>query len=287
MELLSTSRSFGGEQRIYRHMSKITGTPMRLAVFVPPQAAQGVVPVVWYLSGLTCNEENFTVKAGAQRMAAELGLMLVAPDTSPRGEGVPDDANYDFGQGAGFYVDAIQAPWNEHFKMDSYITKELPQLIEQHLPADMSKQSIMGHSMGGHGAISLALRNPGRYVSVSALAPLASPMASAWGQKALKGYLGEDLGAWKAYDACALLRQGANIPGLLVDQGVDDAFVNQLQPKLLEEACREAGVLLRLRMQEGYDHSYFFVASFIDDHLRYHAARLAGVDVGPALDALA
>jgi S-formylglutathione hydrolase len=250
---------------------------MQFAAFVPPQAEHGRVPAVWYLSGLTCTEENFTVKAGAQRTASELGLLLIAPDTSPRGQGVPEDPNgaYDFGLGAGFYVDATKEPWARNYRMRSYIERELPALVEAGLPADLSRQAIMGHSMGGHGALTIALRNPNRFKSVSAFAPISSPMNCPWGEKALGGYLGEDRQAWRAYDACALIADGARIPGLLADQGTADNFLeSQLKPELLEEACQKAGIPLTLRRQEGYDHSYFFIATFMEDHLRWHAARL-------------
>jgi S-formylglutathione hydrolase len=277
-EIVAQNRCFGGVQYIYRHMSRETGTPMRFAAFVPPQAAGQKVPVFWFLSGLTCTEENFTVKAGAQRVAAELGLMLIAPDTSPRGEGVPGDpaGSYDFGLGAGFYVDAVQAPYAANYRMRSYIETELPALVAGTLPADMARQSICGHSMGGHGAITIALRNPGRFRAVSAFAPIASPINCPWGQKALGGYVGPDQAAWRAYDSCALIADGHRLPGLLVDQGTADNFlVSQLKPELLEAACAAAGINLTLRRQEGYDHSYYFIASFIEDHLRYHAAALA------------
>jgi S-formylglutathione hydrolase len=276
-EVVSQSRSFGGTQFVYRHASHETGTPMRLAAFVPPQANGSKVPVVWFLSGLTCTEENFTVKAGAQRMASELGLILIAPDTSPRGEGVPDDAEgaYDFGLGAGFYVDATQEPWTRNYRMRSYIERELPALVAQNLPADMDRQGMTGHSMGGHGALTIALRNPGRFKAVSAFAPIASPMSCPWGEKALSNYIGSDRAAWRDYDACALIESGARLPDLLVDQGTADSFLDsQLKPQLLEAACARAGQPLTLRMQEGYDHSYFFIATFIEDHLRWHAERL-------------
>ncbi len=278
LELVAQNRSFGGVQYIYRHPSAETGTPMRFAAFVPPQAEHGSVPVFWFLSGLTCTEENFTVKAGAQRVAAELGLMLIAPDTSPRGEGVPGDpaGSYDFGLGAGFYVDAKQAPFTANYRMRSYIESELPALVAANLPADMARQSICGHSMGGHGAITLALRNPGRFRAVSAFAPIASPINCPWGQKALGGYIGPDQAAWREYDSCALIEDGRRVPALLVDQGLADNFlVTQLKPELLEAACGAAGIKLTLRRQAGYDHSYYFIASFIEDHLRYHAAALA------------
>jgi S-formylglutathione hydrolase len=276
-EVVSQSRSFGGTQFVYRHASRETGTPMRLAAFVPPQANASKVPVVWFLSGLTCTEDNFTVKAGAQRVASELGLILIAPDTSPRGEGVPDDAQgaYDFGLGAGFYVDATQEPWTKHYRMRSYLERELPALVAETLPADMSRQGITGHSMGGHGALTIALRNPGRFKAVSAFAPIASPMNCPWGEKALSNYIGPDRAAWRDYDACALIESGARLPDLLVDQGTADSFLeSQLKPQLLEAACVKAGQPLTLRMQEGYDHSYFFIATFIEDHLRWHARRL-------------
>ena len=279
LETVSRARCFGGEQRVYRHRSAETGTDMRFAAFLPPQAMEGGVrvPVVWFLAGLTCTEENFTVKAGAQRVAAELGLMLVAPDTSPRGEGVPDDPKgaYDFGLGAGFYVDATQEPWSKHYRMESYVARELPALVGAELPADMGRQGIMGHSMGGHGAITLALRNQGRFAAVSAFAPISSPLNCPWGEKALGGYLGPDRAGWRAHDSCALIEDGARVPDLLVDQGTADNFLdNQLKPQLLEAACARAGIPLTLRRQEGYDHSYFFIASFVEDHLRWHAERL-------------
>lgn len=277
LEIVSRSRCFGGTQFVYRHTSTATSTEMRFSAFVPPQAEEKKVPVVWFLSGLTCTEENFTVKAGAQRIAAELGLLIIAPDTSPRGEGVPDDpaGAYDFGLGAGFYVDATAAPWSQHYRMRAYIEQELPALVSAELPAEMSRQSIMGHSMGGHGAITIALRNPGRFASVSALAPITSPMRCPWGTKALAGYLGADQSAWRAYDSCALIADGARLPDLLVDQGTADNFVqDQLHPEFLEAACTAVGIPLTLRRQEGYDHSYFFIATFISDHLRYHASAL-------------
>jgi len=279
LEVVSRSRCFGGTQFVYRHESSETSTPMRLSVYQPPQADEGPVPVVWFLSGLTCTEENFTVKAGAQRVAAELGLMIIAPDTSPRGEGVPDDPEgaYDFGLGAGFYVDATREPWSRHYRMRSYLEHELPLIVAAELPADMRCQGIMGHSMGGHGALTIALRNPGRFAAVSALAPIASPMHCPWGEKALGGYLGPNRNVWRAYDACALIEDGARLPDLLVDQGTADTFLaTQLKPELLERACAEAAIPLMLRRQEGYDHSYFFIASFIEDHLRWHRSRMGG-----------
>jgi S-formylglutathione hydrolase len=274
LETLSEQLCFGGVQRTYRHQSTATRTPMRFAAFVPP--GEGPFPVLWFLAGLTCTEENFTTKAGAQRAAAEHGLILIAPDTSPRGDDVPDDDAYDFGKGAGFYVDATEAPWSANFRMRSYIEDELPALVAANLPADMARQGITGHSMGGHGALTVALRNPGRFRSVSAFAPIVSPLNCPWGEKALTGYLGPDSAAWRAYDACALIEDGARVPDILVDQGDADQFLTeQLKPALLAEACRAAGIDLTLRMQPGYDHSYYFIASFIADHIAWHAERLA------------
>jgi S-formylglutathione hydrolase len=276
-EAVSAARCFGGTQHVFRHRSAMTGTDMRFAAFVPPQAEAGKRPVLWFLAGLTCTEENFTVKAGAQRVAAELGLILIAPDTSPRGEGVPDDPDkaYDFGLGAGFYLDATQQPWARNYRMESYIIRELPEIVAATLPADSARQGIMGHSMGGHGALTLALRHPGRFASVSAFAPIASPMNCPWGEKALGGYLGPDRATWRGHDSCALIEDGARLPALLVDQGTADGFLeSQLKPQLLEAACAKAGIPLTLRRQAGYDHSYFFIASFVEDHLRWHARAL-------------
>jgi S-formylglutathione hydrolase len=273
LETLSAQRCHGGVQSYHRHNSAETGTAMRFAVFAPP--GEGPHPVVWFLAGLTCTEDNFTVKAGAQRTAAQLGLMLIAPDTSPRGDGVADDPAYDMGQGAGFYVDATQAPWTPHFRMRSYIERELPAVIAENFAADMHRQGIMGHSMGGHGALTIALRDPGRFKAVSAFAPIVSPLNCPWGEKALGCYLGADRSAWRAYDACALIDDGARVAEILVDQGDADTFLDsQLKPERLEAACARAGIALTLRRQPGYDHSYWFIQSFIDDHLRWHAARL-------------
>lgn len=277
LEVVSESRSFGGMQYVYRHVSAATGTSMRFAVYVPPRSGGDRFPVVWFLSGLSCTEENFTVKAGAQRVAAELGLILIAPDTSPRGEGVPDDpaGAYDLGHGAGFYLDAIEKPWSTHYRMRTYLESELPELIFAELPADSGRQGITGHSMGGHGALTLALRNPGRYAAVSALAPICAPMQCPWGQKALTNYLGADRARWREYDATALIEDGARLPHLLIDQGDADQFrQTQLMPWLLLSACERAGIPLTYREREGYDHSYFFVTSFIEDHLRWQADRL-------------
>ncbi|TBW40911.1 S-formylglutathione hydrolase [Siculibacillus lacustris] len=277
LDIVSRSKCFGGTQTTYRHASAETRCDMRFSVFAPPHAEREAVPVVWFLSGLTCTEENFTVKAGAQRVAAERGLMLIAPDTSPRGEGVPGDpaGSYDFGFGAGFYVDATQAPWSTNYRMRSWLEHELPGLVGRELPVDMMRQGIMGHSMGGHGALTLALREPSRFASVSAFAPIASPMNCSWGEKAFTRYLGPNRTMWRTYDACALIEDGARLPGLLVDQGTADGFLAaQLKPELLEAACEAARMPLTLRRQDGYDHSYFFIAGFIADHLRWHAERL-------------
>lgn len=279
LETVSTNRMFGGVQGVYRHQSRETKTPMTFSVFLPPQAAEvgARLPVVWYLSGLTCTHANVTEKGQFQRACAELGLIFVAPDTSPRGEGVPDDAEgaYDFGLGAGFYVDATQAPWAANYRMESYVVSELPELIAANFAVDMARQGLTGHSMGGHGALTLALKNPGRWQSVSAFAPISSPMRCPWGEKALGGYLGADRDTWRRHDATALLENGARVPELLVDQGEADTFLKgQLKPELLEEACAKAGVPLTLRRQPGYDHSYYFIASFMGDHLAWHAQRL-------------
>lgn len=276
LTIVSESHCFGGIQRVYSHLSRETGTQMRLAVFLPPAAEHGPVPALIFLSGLSCSEENFTVKAGAQRYAAEHGLMLIAPDTSPRGEGVPDDPDYDLGQGAGFYVDATQAPWSRHFRMYSYVADELPTLIGEQLPLRPGALGISGHSMGGHGALVLALRRPDRFRSVSALAPICQPSAVPWGTRAFTAYLGADPASWRDYDACALLAEH-RFPGpVLVDQGDADKFLStQLRPDALAHACAAAGQPLQLRSQPGYDHSYFFIATFIGDHVAHHAAALA------------
>lgn len=275
IETKSTARSYGGTQGVYTHASTATGTPMTFAVYVPPHAEGARLPVVWYLSGLTCTHANVTDKGEYRRACAALGLILVAPDTSPRGDGVADDPAYDMGQGAGFYVDATQAPWTPHFRMWRYVTEELPALIAEHFPADMTRQSIMGHSMGGHGALTIGLTFADRFKAVSAFAPIVAPSQVPWGEKALGGYLGEDRAAWRAHDAVALIEDGARIPALLVDQGDADQFLSeQLRPQLLADACAAAGIDLTLRMQPGYDHSYYFIATFMADHLRWHAERL-------------
>ena len=277
LETVAQSRAHGGVQGVYAHASEATGTRMEFSVFVPPHAAGARLPVVWYLSGLTCTQAIVTEKGEFRAACAEHGLIFVAPDTSPRGEGVPDDpaGAYDFGLGAGFYLDATQAPFATHYRMKSYIEDELPGLVAAHFPADMSRQSIMGHSMGGHGALTISLRNPGRFRATSAFAPIVAPTQVPWGQKALSGYLGEYSALWEAHDACALIAAGARPDALLVDQGTADGFLDtQLCPQLLEAACREAGIDLTLRMQEGYDHSYYFISSFMADHLAWHARRL-------------
>lgn len=277
-EVLSEHRAFGGVQGFYTHASVACGGPMRFSVFLPPQVKTRSVPAVYYLAGLTCTEETFPAKAGAQRVAAELGVALVACDTSPRASRYPgDDASWDFGQGAGFYLDATEAPWAETYKMETYVTRELPALVEATFPVTPGARGIMGHSMGGHGALTLALRNPGLYRSVSALAPIVAPSEVPWGTKAFEGYLGKDESRWLAHDACALLAK-ATLPGpLLVDQGLGDKFLErELQPERLERACAAAGQELVLRRHEGYDHGYYFVASFIADHLAHHGKALLG-----------
>jgi S-formylglutathione hydrolase len=277
LEQVAAHRCFGGTQGFYRHASAETGTPMRFAVFVPPQAASGPRPVLYFLSGLTCTEENFTTKAGAQRRAAELGLVLVMPDTSPRGTDLPGEhESWDFGSGAGFYVDATEAPWSLNYRMYSYVTRELPALVAENFPVETSQAGLFGHSMGGHGALVTALRNPGAWRSVSAFAPIVAPMHCPWGEKALSAYLGPDRARWRAYDSCALIEDGHRVPAILVDQGTEDPFLDQqLQPERLEAACRQAGIPLTLRRQAGYDHSYYFISSFVEDHLEWHAERLA------------
>ena len=278
METVSIVQAHGGRQGVYRHRSVETGTDMTFSVFVPDHAPGTKLPLVWYLSGLTCTHANVTEKGEYRRACAELGLIFVAPDTSPRGDGVADDPAYDLGQGAGFYVDATEAPWAPHFRMASYIERELPSVIAAAFPADMSAQAITGHSMGGHGALTIALRNPGRFRSVSAFAPIVAPGQVPWGQKALAAYLGPDRAAWAEHDAVALIEAGARVPGLLVDQGAADPFLEeQLRPELLRTACERDGIPLELRIQAGYDHSYYFISTFMADHLRWHAERLRSV----------
>ena len=277
LELLSSNRSFGGWHRRYRHRSSTLDCDMQFAVYLPPQAEQGErLPVLYWLSGLTCTDENFMQKAGAQRVAAELGLVLVAPDTSPRGEGVPGDPDgaWDFGLGAGFYLNASEQPWARHYRMHDYVVHELPALIEAHLPVS-ERRGISGHSMGGHGALVCALRNPGRYRSLSAFAPISNPLDCPWGEKAFSRYLGEDRATWPAWDACTLLAGATQKLPILVDQGEADSFLEtQLKPLALKVAAEAVGYPLTLRLQPGYDHSYYFIASFIEDHLRHHAAAL-------------
>ena len=279
LELLSEHACFGGSQRFYRHASTQIGLPMRFSVFLPPQAAHGPVPTLLYLAGLTCNEETFMTKAGAQRFAAELGLALIAPDTSPRGANVPGEADsWDFGLGAGFYLDAIQAPWATHYRMESYLTQELLKLVAGALPIDAGRIGIFGHSMGGHGALTLALRHPDLFSSVSAFAPICAASQCPWGQKAFQGYLGGDQGEWLRHDATALMNACRAAPftgSILIDQGLSDKFLaEQLHPELFEAACEKAGQPLTLRRHADYDHGYYFITTFMADHLRHHAAQL-------------
>jgi S-formylglutathione hydrolase len=278
IETVSEQRCFGGTQGFYSHDSEACGGPMRFAVYLPPAAENGPVPVLYFLAGLTCTAETFTIKAGAQRLAAELGLALVMPDTSPRGTGIAGaTGDWEFGEGAGFYLDANEAPWSDRFRMYTYVVDELPRLLAERFPLDMGRQGIFGHSMGGHGALTIALRNPGRYRSVSAFAPIVAPSGVPWGEKAFARYLGDDRKAWAKYDASALVASGSRIEGtILIDQGEADNFlVDQLQPQRFEAACEDAGQKLELRMQPGYDHSYYFIQSFVEDHLRHHAKALA------------
>lgn len=278
METLSQTRSHGGTQGVYRHASSATGTDMTFAVFVPDHAPGERLPVLWYLSGLTCTHANVMEKGEYRAACAAQRVILVAPDTSPRGDDVPDAAEeYDLGKGAGFYVDATQEPWAKHYRMREYIEQELPALVAKDFPADMARQGITGHSMGGHGALTIALRNPGRFRSVSAFAPICAPSQVPWGEKALGRYLGEDRAAWAQYDAVALIEGGARLPDLLVDQGSADNFLDsQLHTPLLEAACAAAGIPATIRMQEGYDHSYFFISTFMAEHVAWHAERLKG-----------
>jgi S-formylglutathione hydrolase len=273
---LAEHACFGGVQGLYQHDSSVIGLPMKFGVYAPPQARAGRVPVLFYLAGLTCTEETFAIKAGAQRVAAQLGLMLVTPDTSPRGTGVPGaDAAWDFGNGAGFYLDATQPPWATRWRMGSYITQELRRIVVESFAGDGDAVGIFGHSMGGHGALTLALKNPSIYRSVSAFAPIAAPTQCPWGVKAFGGYLGEDREAWARYDATELVRGGARVPALLIDQGLADPFLaEQLHPDRFEQACAAAGQPLTLRRHEGYDHGYFFIATFVEDHLVHHAGIL-------------
>lgn len=277
LKTISEHKCYDGVQGFYQHDSAEVRLPMRFSVFSPPHARHGKVPVLYYLAGLTCTEETFMVKAGAQRFAAKAGIMLVAPDTSPRGANIPGEADsWDFGLGAGFYVDAQRQPWARHYRMYSYVTQELPQLIGEHFPAQANRQGIFGHSMGGHGALVCALRNPDRYRSLSAFAPISAPSRVPWGQKAFKGYLGEDQSAWQEYDATELVKR-ETFPGpILIDQGLGDKFLEeQLKPELFETACKQAKQSLQIRRHAGYDHGYYFIATFIEDHLRHHAMQLS------------
>ncbi|MCX2972833.1 S-formylglutathione hydrolase [Halieaceae bacterium IMCC8485] len=277
MEKIGENICFGGRQLRYCHASDVLGCEMNFSIYLPPQAEQGKVPVLYWLSGLTCTDENFVTKAGAQRYAAEHGIAIVAPDTSPRGEGVPDDpeAAWDFGLGAGFYVNATQSPWSQHYRMYDYVVTELPALLKAQFPVDEARMAISGHSMGGHGALTIALKNPGRFKSVSAFSPICSPLRCPWGEKALGMYLGDDRATWAEHDSCALMAHVEEKLPALVDQGDADNFLQeQLKPELLQEVANSVGYPLELRMQPGYDHSYFFIASFIGEHIAFHASHL-------------
>lgn len=276
MKTIFTTKSHGGIQGVYQHQSAVCACDMTFAVFLPPQAEDGPCPVVWYLSGLTCTHANVMEKGEYRRTAAELGLIVVCPDTSPRGEGVPDEPdNWQFGSGAGFYVDATQPPYDRNYRMASYLIEELPGLISREFPADMERQAIFGHSMGGHGALTLALKHPDRFSSCSAFAPIVQPSTADWSVGAFRKYLGSDETAWRAYDACALVEDGHRFSEFLIDQGTADGFLEEgLRPWLFEAACKRAGIPLTLNMREGYDHSYYFISTFMEDHLRWHAERL-------------
>ena len=277
IETLSTNRAFGGTQGVYSHLSKETGTEMTFSVYVPPHHEGAKLPVLWYLSGLTCTPANVTEKGEYRAACAQHGIVFVAPDTSPRGDDVPDaEDEYDFGKGAGFYVDATQEPWRSNYRMRGYIERELPEVIDAGFPVDMARQSITGHSMGGHGALTIALRNPARFCSVSAFSPIVAPARVPWGEKALGRYLGPDRSTWREYDAVALIEDGARLDHLLVDQGTADNFLDeQLRPGLLSMACAKAGMEPEIRMQEGYDHSYYFISTFMAEHVAWHAKRLS------------
>ena len=281
-EIISEHACFGGTMGIYRHPSEANNCDMQFSVFVPPQAESRKAPVLWFLSGLTCSEETFMIKSGAQKFAAELGLILISPDTSPRGDDVPDDPDgaYDFGIAAGFYLNATQDPWAANFQMYDYLTKELPEIIFSEFPAYEDRQGIFGHSMGGHGALTLGLKNPDTFRSISAFAPICSPMNCPWGQKAFGNYLGSDQSTWPEYDATELVKQLVDVrpqSKILIDQGMDDQFLQQeLHPHLFEAACAENSVDLELRRHEGYDHGYYFISTFMEDHLKHHAGLLAG-----------
>ena len=276
MDLLSNAKSFGGWQRVYRHDSTECACPMTFAIYLPPQIEDGPVPVLWYLSGLTCTHQNVMDKGEYRAAAARHGIAIICPDTSPRGEGVPDEPeNWQFGQGAGFYLDATQEPYAKNYRMESYVAKELTDLVARQFPLDMTRQGIFGHSMGGHGAITLALKDPQRFASVSAFAPITQPSTAGWSRPAFEKYLGPDEGKWRGYDTTALIEDGHRLKELLVDQGSADSFLETgLRPRLLEEACERAGIPLTLTMRDGYDHSYFFVSSFMADHIAWHAERL-------------
>ncbi|MCZ8323402.1 MAG: S-formylglutathione hydrolase [Novosphingobium sp.] len=275
MEQVSANHSHGGTQGVFTHQSEVTGTPMTFSAFLPDHAPGAKLPVLWYLSGLTCTHANVTEKGEYRAACAKHGIIFIAPDTSPRGDDLPDDEAYDFGKGAGFYVDAVQSPWAANYRMRSYIEQELPALVARYFPVDMERQGITGHSMGGHGALTIALRNPGLFRSISAFAPIVSPLSCPWGEKALSGYLGADRTLWRKYDACALIQDGARLPELLVDQGESDNFLaDQLKTPLLTAACAEAGIPATIRMQPGYDHSYYFISTFMAEHVAWHAQRL-------------
>ncbi len=279
IETVSEVKAHGGVQGVYRHASVATGTDMVFSLFMPREVERGEpLPVLWYLSGLTCSHANVTEKGEYRAACAEAGMIFIAPDTSPRGDDVPDDPDgkWDFGQGAGFYLDATEAPWSRHFNMATYIVEELPAFVADHFPVDLGRQGICGHSMGGHGALTLALKHPGHYRAVSAFAPIVAPREVPWGKKALRYYLGEDGPAWRAHDSVALIEDGARVDDILVDIGESDPFLEeQLRPELLEVACREAGIALELRRHAGYDHSYYFISTFMADHVRWHAERLS------------
>jgi S-formylglutathione hydrolase len=280
-ETLSRHPAFGGAVSFHRHAAVETACAMRFAIYLPPQAERRRVPVLWYLAGLTCTEETFMIKSGAQRVAAELGLALVAPDTSPRGVSLPGDSDsWDFGVAAGFYLDATEEPWSRHYRMYSYLVRELAEVVEANFAVDPKRQGIFGHSMGGHGALTIGLKHPDRFRSISAFAPISAPMHCPWGQKAFTGYLGPDRDRWRQYDACELVRSLSTVSGrppLLVDQGLADPFLErELEPQRLEQACKDAGYPLTLRRQPGYDHGYYFISTFMEDHLRHHARALLG-----------
>lgn len=274
METVSQQRCFDGEQIRFKHKSESLKCDMHASIYLPPQYFSKPIPVIYWLSGLTCSDENFVTKAGAQQFAAQHGIAIIAPDTSPRGEGVTDDpdAAYDFGLGAGFYVDATEEPWREHYQMYTYITQELPALAAEHFSVDPQRSSIMGHSMGGHGALTIALKNPSKYRCVSAFAPIVSPLNCPWGEKALSGYIGSDKKHWREYDSVALIKDGASCPPMKIDQGSADNFLEeQLKPELLIAACEQRQIPLQYSLREGYDHSYFFISSFIGEHIAWHA----------------